>query len=160
MWSIHKNCIFLHGVVSKWSQRAWLEIKLSARARGFESHRFRHGWVLIGLTHFFIICKFILKVVQKFTTFFFFQPICRSLILHDRMKYDILQTIYGKAAAAENGRVAKLGPMDAPFRGQNALRGMFEAGWLLVSGRKSPALSASSFLPLHTGSYSVRCSVW
>ena len=41
------------------------------------------------------------------------------------MKYDILQTIYGKAAAAENGRAAKLGPMDAPFRGQNALRGMF-----------------------------------
>ena len=41
MWSIHKNCIFLHGVVSKWSQRAWLEIKLSARARGFESHPLR-----------------------------------------------------------------------------------------------------------------------
>lgn len=86
-----------------------------------------------------------MKVVQKCTTFFFFLPICRSLILHDRWKYDILQTTYRKAAATENGRAAKLGPMDAPFRGQNALRGMFEAGWLLVSGRKSPALSHHPF---------------
>ena len=100
------------------------------------------------------------KWYRNVLLFSFLLPICRSLILHDRWKYDILQTTYRKAAAAENGRVAKLGPMDAPFRGQNALRGMFEAGWLLVSGRKSPALSASSFLPLHTGSYSVRCSVW
>ena len=37
-----QTCIFAHGDVSKWSQRAWLEIKLSARARGFESHRLRH----------------------------------------------------------------------------------------------------------------------
>ena len=54
-------------------------------------------------------------MVQKCTTFFFLLPICRSLILHDRWKYDILQTTYRKAAATENGRAAKLGPMDAPF---------------------------------------------
>ena len=62
-----------------------------------------------------------MKVVQKCTTFFLLQPICKNPILHYRRKYDILQTIYGKAAAVENGSAAKLGPMDAPFRGQNPL---------------------------------------
>ena len=127
------------------------------KTKNIDFNRPLHGWVLIGLTHFFIICKVILKVVHRFTTFSFFRPICRSLILHDRRKYDILQTIYGKAAVAENGRAAKLGPMDAPFRGQNALRGMFEAGWLLVSGRKCSVLSTSSILPLHIRPDSLCC---
>ena len=60
------------------------------------------------------------------------------LILHDRRKYDILQTIYGKAAAAENGRAAKLGPMDPPFRGQNPLSRMFDAGWMFFMASNHP----------------------
>ena len=43
-------------------------------------------------------------------------------------------------------RTTKLGQIDTSFRRQNALRGMLEVGWLLVSERKSPTLSTSSLL--------------
>ena len=46
-------------------------------------------------------------------------------------------------------RTTKLGQIDASFRRQNSLCGMLEVGWLLVSKRKSSALSAPSIPPLH-----------
>ena len=59
--------------------------------------------------------------------------------------------VYRNNICTEDGWFSGVGPVAAPHGGQNSLRGVPDAGRLLVFRWYPPAMSAPSVLPLHAG---------